>query len=232
MDSNEKDQEFILFQVGHNKGDKFLSDVVHKIKNNLGGIGGFASLLERDLDRNDPRKKLLQRIIDGVHRLNEFVIHLMTLVQKAEPSFEKIALKSLLKEICYNFSKEDKDQVVVIHTDFPEEKIELSGDPYLMRELFYHAFRFTQLVSGQIESVKINPPVNSKIDIEIHFNDGMISSDQLEDIVRFIEDCEPIEARLSLAVVYKIADLHHAQISLETTSENRHTLLIQLAEGN
>ena len=207
---------------------------MHKIKNNLGGIGGFASLLERDLDRNDPRKKLLQRIIDGVHRLNEFVIHLMTLVQKAEPSFEKIALKSLLKEICYNFTKEDKDkeQVVLIHTDFPEEKIEWSGDPYLVRELFYHAFRFTQLVGGQIESVKIHPPKNSMIKIEILFNDGMIPSDQLDDIVRFIEDCEPIEARLSLAVVYKIAGLHHAQISLETTSENRHTFLVQLTEGN
>ncbi len=234
MDLNEKDQNFIHFQVGHSRDDKFLSDVVHKIKNNLGGIGGFASLLERDLDRNDPRKKLLQRIIDGVHRLNEFVIHLMTLVQKAEPSFEKIAIKSLIKEICYNFTKEDKDkeQVDVIHTDFPEEKMELSGDPYLMRELFYHAFRFTQLVGGQIESVKLNPPENSKIDIEIHFHDGMIPSDLLENIVHFIEECEPIEARLSLAVVYKIADLHNARISLETNSKDRHTLLIQLDEGN
>ena len=81
MGENQKDQEYFLFQIGQGRGDKFLSDVVHKIKNNLGGIGGFASLLERDFERSDPRKRLLQRIIDGVHRLNDFVIHLMTLVQ-------------------------------------------------------------------------------------------------------------------------------------------------------
>ena len=68
---NKKEQELFLIQIGHGGSDKFLSDVVHKIKNNLGGISGFASLLERELRPNDPRKKLLHRIIDGVHRFSD-----------------------------------------------------------------------------------------------------------------------------------------------------------------
>ena len=38
----------------HHQVDKLIVDVVHKMKNNLGGITGFAALLERDLGADTP----------------------------------------------------------------------------------------------------------------------------------------------------------------------------------
>ena len=231
---NKKEHEFFLFQIGHGKGDKFLSDVVHKIKNNLGGISGFASLLERDLRPNDPRKKLLHRIIDGVHHLNEFVIHLMSLVQEVEPSFEKVRIKPLLKEVCQSIFEKEKNgnEFSTIVTDFPSETIELSADPHLIREFFFHILHFVQLVGGKMDTIKVHSVQNGKIDIEINFSDGHVPSGKTDDIVQFIEDCEPVEARLSLAVAFKIADLHHACVSINKISQSPQVLLIQLVKGN
>jgi nitrogen-specific signal transduction histidine kinase len=56
---------------------RLLTEVIHKIKNSLGGIGGFAALLERDLGPDDPRTNLAQRIQNGVVRMNDFVVDLM-----------------------------------------------------------------------------------------------------------------------------------------------------------
>jgi len=52
--------------------------VAHEIRNPLGGIGGFAGLLERDLEVEDPRRRLVKKIIDGVAGLNRIVSDLLT----------------------------------------------------------------------------------------------------------------------------------------------------------
>ena len=51
--------------------------VAHEIRNPLGGIGGFAGLLERDLDVEDPRRRLVKKIIGGVSGLNRIVSDLL-----------------------------------------------------------------------------------------------------------------------------------------------------------
>jgi len=51
--------------------------VAHEIRNPLGGIGGFAGLLERDLEVADPRRRLVKKIISGVAGLNRIVSDLL-----------------------------------------------------------------------------------------------------------------------------------------------------------
>jgi len=52
--------------------------VAHEIRNPLGGIASFANLLERDLDVEDPSRKLVQKITQGVARLNRIVSSLLS----------------------------------------------------------------------------------------------------------------------------------------------------------
>jgi signal transduction histidine kinase len=52
--------------------------IAHEIRNPLGGIAGFAALLERDLEVYDPRRRLVKRIIEGVSTLNDIVSNLLS----------------------------------------------------------------------------------------------------------------------------------------------------------
>ena len=51
--------------------------VAHEIRNPLGGIGGFAGLLERDLEVDDPRRRLVKKVVEGVESLNRMVTNLL-----------------------------------------------------------------------------------------------------------------------------------------------------------
>jgi signal transduction histidine kinase len=51
--------------------------VAHEVKNPLGGISGFADLLYRDIEEQDPRKSYVKKIIEGVEILNRIVMNLL-----------------------------------------------------------------------------------------------------------------------------------------------------------
>jgi len=214
--------------------EKLLSDVVHKVKNGLGGIGGFAALLERDLESNDPRRRLVQRIQDGVKKINEFIVSLMTLVHVPETGLEKVKLHSLLKEVCKE-TRVDKEQWFDqdrLPPDFSDGNVELLADPHMIRNLFYHAVQFTNLIGGRIEEIKINPQSGGKVNVEFYFRREASSESLPENIFKLIEACEPIEARLSLAIVSKLVKLQNGKVSIISLSDNLKLMTVQVMKGN
>lgn len=48
-------------------------DYVHDIRNSLGGIKGYADLLEQDLKDNPDLQNMAKRIVKGVNNLNELL---------------------------------------------------------------------------------------------------------------------------------------------------------------
>jgi len=53
------------------------ASVAHEIRNPLGGIRGFASLLARDIEMDDPRLRLVDKILEGVKNLDGVVNELL-----------------------------------------------------------------------------------------------------------------------------------------------------------
>jgi PAS domain S-box-containing protein len=73
--------------------------VAHEIRNPLGGIEGFASLLEQDL-RDDPnRRRMAAQIVTGVRDLNRLVGGLLEYARPPELRLEPLSLTALLEEL-------------------------------------------------------------------------------------------------------------------------------------
>lgn len=62
--------------------------VAHEIRNPLGGIHGFATLLQRDLGEGDPRSRLVQKILTGTKNLERVVNELLEFTRPVEPSLK------------------------------------------------------------------------------------------------------------------------------------------------
>jgi PAS domain S-box-containing protein len=73
--------------------------VAHEIRNPLGGIGGFARLLERDIDVSDPRRALVGRIVEGVGALNRIVSNLLVYTRPMETRHRIVAVAEWLEDM-------------------------------------------------------------------------------------------------------------------------------------
>ena len=232
--TSKKNSEDVLSRQHIHIDEKLFSDVVHKIKNSLGGIGGFATLLEKDFETNDPRKRLLQRIQDGVKKLNTLIVDLTTLVSVSKPHFEIVQLRSVIKSAWRSIYDEDDElsQLVVVHPDANNGNVELSADPNLIRKMFFHVIQFTQFVGTKIEQIDIDSQHQESIQIKFCFLKNNSLRNLRGNITKIINDCEPIEARLSLAIVRKIVELHQGNMLFDAKSGNKRILIIQLLKGN
>ena len=72
--------------------------VAHEIRNPLGGIGGFAGLLERDLEVGDSRRRLVKKIIEGVDSLNRMVTNLLNYTRPVQLNIRPADLVQVVED--------------------------------------------------------------------------------------------------------------------------------------
>ncbi len=72
--------------------------VAHEIRNPLGGIATFAALLGRGMEADDPRRRLVNKITEGVGRLNRIVSSLLTYTRPLRLNTHEVNLVELVEE--------------------------------------------------------------------------------------------------------------------------------------
>jgi PAS domain S-box-containing protein len=72
--------------------------VVHEVKNPLGGIRGFADLLDRDIPEGDPRKRLVKKITEGVETLDRIVLSLLEGTKPVKLNSHQVELRKFIDE--------------------------------------------------------------------------------------------------------------------------------------
>ncbi len=102
--------------------------VAHEIRNPLGGIEGFASLLKRDLDPADPKSKLVQKVLDGTRSLNsvvsEFLMFARPMKFQFKPTSPRLAIEKTLSFIAPQLSEKS----ITVKQNIAEGLPEISSD--------------------------------------------------------------------------------------------------------
>jgi signal transduction histidine kinase len=106
--------------------------VAHEIRNPLGAMGMWAGLLERDMDPQDPKRKTLGKITDGLAKLNKIVTNLLVYTRPMTAEFRTVRLDALLEEIV-DFAEIEIDRLgrkiaVEKNFDCPEPPV-VKADP-------------------------------------------------------------------------------------------------------
>ena len=74
------------------------ASVAHEIRNPLGGIEGFASLLERDLSDDEVKREMAHNIVDGAKILNRIVSSLLDFTRPVSLAFEETHVEEIMEE--------------------------------------------------------------------------------------------------------------------------------------
>ncbi len=99
--------------------------VAHEIRNPLGGIGGFADVLARKLEPDDPRRRLVVKITEGIDRLNSVVSNLLTYTRPAQLNLRPVEVV----EDCVGFFEID------VQRDYTVEKLPCQIDPEQVQQI-------------------------------------------------------------------------------------------------
>ncbi|UCB53273.1 MAG: hypothetical protein JSV10_04115 [Candidatus Zixiibacteriota bacterium] len=84
--------------------------VVHELKNPLGGIRGFAELLDRDLEEGDPRKRSVRKIMQGVETMDRIVKSLLDYSKPVKLSPRKVEMAEMIDEAISFFAMDDSQR--------------------------------------------------------------------------------------------------------------------------
>ena len=131
--------------------------IAHEVRNPLAGIAGFAALLERDIDEQDPCRKTVRKIIRGVEALNETVSTLLNYTRFKEITRSEVDLGEYLKDIVDQFAADGDydDHELALDCLRGDDcvaggQIRLLVDQVLMRQVICNILtNATQAMNGQ-----------------------------------------------------------------------------------
>lgn len=192
--------------------------LAHEIRNPLGGIQGFSSLLYRDLEGQREKREMVGHILRGVQLLEHLVQQVLDYTRPLVLKRESCSILSILKEAI---------SVIQARRDFPSEisiicqEESLSGvDLSLDRMLFYSVClnlltNAIQSFSSQKGQILISAQQEGSQMI-LHFSDNGqgIEECHLEKIFSPFFTTKHEGNGLGLAEVHKIVKAHGGEIDL------------------
>ena len=105
--------------------------VAHEIRNPLGGIAGFATLLERDLAADDPRRRLARKITEGVARLNRIVTSLLSYTRPLTLNSRPVNMVEVVEEAAafFEIDLDRRPENITLERHYPDHSLDCAIDP-------------------------------------------------------------------------------------------------------
>jgi signal transduction histidine kinase len=211
----EVNQSRVLSALG-----EMAATVAHEIRNPLGGIGGYASLLARSIPPEDPKRKYVDKIIGGISSLNKIVGNLLAYTRKTNLQKQNTDLvtwaEAILAHAEIEIEKEKKQ--LFLERNFPTESLNAEIDAERLQQVMLN------LLMNAIQAIesegKISVGISSNerfAEITVADTGNGIDSEHLKNIFTPFFTTKEQGTGLGLAIVKKIIDLHEGEITVESS---------------
>jgi signal transduction histidine kinase len=198
--------------------------VAHEIRNPLGAMGIWAGLLDRDIPAEDPRKKTLSKIIEGLARLNRIVSNLLVYTRPVKAEFRKVNLHALVREILdfMEIEIERQGQAVTVDKSWDDkEPVYVMADPEKMQQVIMNLCQnaVQAMPRGGSLIVRVDKPLRSPATTAFfRIADTGIGIDK-ENITKIFDPFFTTKENgtgLGLAIVKKFIESHAGTIEVQS----------------
>jgi len=185
------------------------AQVAHEIRNPLGGIKGFASLLERDLEKKPDLQKMARYIVDGTQTLDRLVSNVLHYARPMQTQFQPVELVELLDEV-----------ISMAKTDVKAKGVQCKYT-HKLTTLTAHIDR--EMIKGAVLNLIVNAfqamPEGGKLDLSLDVQENQaligvtdngegIPEENLEKIYSPFFTTKPDGNGFGLSEVYKVVQAH------------------------
>ncbi|KIC71171.1 two-component system sensor histidine kinase NtrB [Candidatus Protochlamydia amoebophila] len=204
--------------------------LAHEIRNPLGGIKGFATLLQQDLADRPELQQMAYHIIEGTDSLNHFVSNILTYTRPFQARFEHVNLKTYLEEIGLLLQADvswNASFSFNLNTHLPD--LVLSIDPPLLKSAILNLL--VNAMQAMPQGGKITVSVEKMQDevIIIISDTGIgISKENLNKIFSPFFTTKETGTGLGLAEVQKVIQAHQGTIEVKSEVGNGTSFTIKL----
>jgi len=202
--------------------------VAHEVRNPLGGIGGFAALLKRELEGDKSKIQLVDKIITGVNILNQTVTALLDYTRRDQLNLHEVSLTRLIEEsVEYECAdRSDCQPRVQVEVKIEDRDLRLRCDPHLMRQVLLNLLRNGReamplggqltIRAAQLADDKTLQVPSPAVAIEIQDTGEGIPEDIRDKIFRpfFSTKHKNNGSGLGLASVWKTVQAHGGNVSV------------------
>jgi PAS domain S-box-containing protein len=204
--------------------EELAANVAHEIRNPLGSIELFASLLMKDL-RDRRNRERASQIVAAVRNVDNKISNLLLFTKRREPLMKEVDLHVVLGEVVSFCEEIIAHEGVSLSARYARGVARVQGDTEMLKQVFLNIIlnAFQAMPSGgvlEIETRLIGTaelhPVDAPL-VEIRFSDtGVgIPSENLARIFDPFFSTREKESGLGLAIVHSIIDMHGGAIDVE-----------------
>lgn len=116
------------------------ANVAHEIRNPLGSIELFVSLLKMDLQDDPEKMDLITHIFSGMHSMNHIISNLLEYAKPRPIMMKEINLQGMLDEFVDFSSYMASETGIALTSDLDVENTIIYGDGDLLRQAFHNLF--------------------------------------------------------------------------------------------
>jgi signal transduction histidine kinase len=188
--------------------------LAHEIRNPLGGIELFASLLGSELQDNTELKGLAEQIVTGVKFLNTIVTNMLTFTRSSRPHYREFDLKELILDTLSFVEPIFQQRHIVLEKPALDEPIWVDGDPEMLRQMLINLLmNGLQAIpeAGRL-SVRLEAERREYIEIEIEDTGTGIPPENIPRIFDPFFTTNERGTGLGLSLVHQIVEKHHGKI--------------------
>jgi signal transduction histidine kinase len=226
-------------RIDYNSMNTYAKELAHDLRSPLGGISGFASLLEKRLEENDPRQKLVFRILEGVKNLDKLINENLSFTGLQYPNFEVFDVIKAMDEVISHVEESldfhlNGAEIIKEYTEVP---MNFSADMIQVKQAFLYLIKnyFKYTKNKGIVAVRVNPYRETskvrfvKIELVDKNNLKEDNSEQYESHLQGILQRLP---GLNFSMVEKIVSNHKGMIDMEGDTEKGviFTVMLPLCE--
>ena len=207
--------------------------IAHEIRNPLGSIELFASLLKKDLEGDPEKAELVQHIRAGVQNMDRIISTLLLFAKSSQPSRQQCDINLLLAELLDGLDDIRVPDNIKVVRDFGKEEMLANGDRELLRQVFPNLIRnaIQAMPDGgelRLQTEKALIPVSGSesgkdagarkfITVTVTDTGGGICADDLSKIFNPFFTTKDKGTGLGLAISHNIIKAH--QGTIEAVSE-------------
>lgn len=199
--------------------------VAHEVRNPLGAMGMWVGLLERDLDAEDPRKKIVGRVMEGLARLNRIVSNLLVYSRPVRANFHRVNMADVLGEIAdfVQIEIERQNQSITVEKKWSDEtSAYVRIDPEKMHQVVMNLClnAVQAMPDGGSLSVHLDDVPHRKagyVSFRIVDTGSGIDSETLEKMFDPFFTTKENGTGLGLAIVKKLVEFHRGHIQVDST---------------